>query len=50
MVATITPKGLLELCNRGEAIALIDVRTPAAPVQSTSSAAPAAAARPPASG
>ena len=28
MVATITPKGLLDLCNRGEAIDLIDVRTP----------------------
>jgi rhodanese-related sulfurtransferase len=29
MVATITPKGLLDLCNRGEAINLVDVRTPA---------------------
>jgi rhodanese-related sulfurtransferase len=29
MVATITPKGLLDLRNRGEAIDLIDVRTPA---------------------
>ena len=29
MVATISPKQLLELCARGEAIKLIDVRTPA---------------------
>jgi rhodanese-related sulfurtransferase len=29
MIATITPKELLNLCNRGEAINLIDVRTPA---------------------
>ena len=29
MVATITPKGLLDLCSRGEAIDLVDVRTPA---------------------
>jgi rhodanese-related sulfurtransferase len=29
MVATISPKQLLELCTRGEAIKLIDVRTPA---------------------
>ena len=29
MVATITPKQLIELCNRGEAVTLIDVRTPA---------------------
>jgi rhodanese-related sulfurtransferase len=29
MIATITPKELLNLCNRGEPINLIDVRTPA---------------------
>ncbi len=29
MVATVSPKQLLELCNRGEPINLIDVRTPA---------------------
>ncbi|MFM8414632.1 MAG: rhodanese-like domain-containing protein [Planctomycetota bacterium] len=29
MVATISPKQLMELCNRGEAVTLIDVRTPA---------------------
>jgi rhodanese-related sulfurtransferase len=29
MIATISPKSLMDLCNRGEPIRLIDVRTPA---------------------